>query len=69
MTASIYFKAVKKSHEQLFILVHLTDGAPAHGAESVTVAYKNGVDDCRVRGVFVDNELVSFVTSYNKKGV
>ncbi|CAD0048325.1 unnamed protein product [Aureobasidium pullulans] len=66
---SKYFKAVEKFKEQLFVLVHLTAGAPARGTESVTVAYENGVDDRGYRGVFVDNGLVSFVTSYNKTGV
>ncbi|KAH0399710.1 hypothetical protein KCU89_g5930, partial [Aureobasidium melanogenum] len=66
---SQYFKAVEKFKEQLFVLVHLTAGAPARGTESVTVAYENGVDDRGYRGVFVDNGLVSFVTSYNKTGV
>ncbi|KAG9511447.1 hypothetical protein KCV07_g10154, partial [Aureobasidium melanogenum] len=66
---SRYFKAVEKFKEQLFVLVHLTAGAPARGTESVTVAYENGVDDRGYRGVFVDNGLVSFVTSYNKTGV
>ncbi|KAG9665746.1 hypothetical protein KCV03_g10303, partial [Aureobasidium melanogenum] len=66
---SRYFKAVEKFKEQLFVLVHLTAGAPARGTESVTVAYENGVDDRGYRGVFVDNGLVSFVTSYSKTGV
>ena len=66
---SRYFKAVEKFKEQLFVLVHLTAGAPARSTESVTVAYENGVDDRGYRGVFVDNGLVSFVTSYNKTGV
>ncbi|THX80985.1 hypothetical protein D6D08_04990 [Aureobasidium pullulans] len=66
---SQYFKAVEKFKEQMFVLVHLTAGAPARGTESVTVAYENGVDDRGYRGVFVDNGLVSFVTSYNKTGV
>jgi hypothetical protein len=66
---SKYFKAVEKFKEQLFVLVHLTAGAPARGTESVTVAYENRVDDRGYRGVFVDNGLVSFVTSYNKTGV
>ena len=42
---SRYFKAVEKFKEQLFVLVHLTAGAPARSTESVTVAYENGVDD------------------------
>lgn len=64
-----YFKAVEKFKEQLYVLVHLTAGAPARGTESVTVAYENGVDARGYRGVFVDNGLVSFVTSYSKTGV
>lgn len=66
---SKYFKAVEKFKEQLFVLVHLIAGAPAYGIESVTVAYKNSVDDRGYRGVFVDNGLVLFVTLYNKTGI
>ncbi|KAH0281972.1 hypothetical protein M436DRAFT_83827 [Aureobasidium namibiae CBS 147.97] len=54
---SKYFKAVEKFKEQLFVLVYLIAGAPARGIESVTVVYKNGVDDRGYRGVFVDNGL------------
>jgi len=64
-----YFNAVQTFKEQLFVLVHLTAGAPARGTESVTVAYENGVDDRGYRGVFVDNGLVAFVTAYNKTGM
>jgi hypothetical protein len=44
---SKYFKAMEKFKEQLFVLVHLTAGAPACGIEGVTIAYENGVDFSR----------------------
>lgn len=59
-----YLRKVRHFKETLFALVHLTAGAPARGTETISIQHRNSVD--APRGVFVDDGLVSFVTSYHK---
>jgi len=61
-----YFRAVKRFKEELFILVHLTGGAPARGTEIVSIQHENGNDSRTQRGIFIDKGMVQFVTSYHK---
>ena len=39
-----YFKTVKQFKEELFVLVHLTAGAPARGTEIISIQHINGKD-------------------------
>ena len=61
-----YMRAVQRFKERLFVLVHMTRGAPARGTEIVSIQYKNGVNGRGTRGVYIDRGLVSFVTLYHK---
>ena len=61
-----YMRAIRRFKERLFVLVHMTGGAPARGTEIVSIQYKNGVNGRGTRGVYIDGGLVSFVTSYHK---
>ena len=61
-----WISKLKRFKEELFVLVHLTGGAPARGSEIVSIKSENGPDSKVGRGVFVDRGLVSFVTTYNK---
>ena len=63
-TVDDYFRSLRSFKEQLFVLVHLTGGAPARGTEITSIQHRNGVN--AARGVFIENGLVSFVTSYHK---
>ena len=60
-----YGKAMKAFREQLLVLMHMSGGQPARGTELVTVQYKNGVDG-DVRGLFIEDGAVVFVTMYSK---
>lgn len=61
-----YMKAVRRFKETLFVLVHLSGGAPARGTEITSIQYENGAEGVGHRGVFVEGGLVSFVTTYHK---
>ncbi|KAI5235343.1 hypothetical protein E4T42_09726 [Aureobasidium subglaciale] len=61
-----YFQKVKAFKEELFALVHLTGGAPARGTEILSVQHENGEGSRSQRGIFIDQGLVAFVTSYHK---
>ena len=61
-----WIQQLKKFKEELFVLVHMTGGAPVRGTEIVSIRSKNGADGRTGRGIFVDRGLVSFVTTYNK---
>lgn len=61
-----YFKRVKRFKEELFVLVHLTGGAPVRGTEIISIQHENGKDSRTQRGIFVDKGIVQFVTSYYK---
>lgn len=61
-----YMQQIRRFKERLFVLAHMTGGAPARGTEVVSVQCENGVNGRGTRGVFVGRGLVSFVTSYHK---
>ncbi|KAK4170629.1 hypothetical protein QBC36DRAFT_226075, partial [Triangularia setosa] len=60
-----YAEAMKSFRSKLLVLMHMSGGQPARGTELVTVQYKNGVDG-DIRGLFIDDRSVVFVTMYNK---
>ena len=60
-----YGEAMKVFREQLLVLMHMSGGQPARGTELVTVQYKNGADG-DVRGLFIEDGAVVFVTIYSK---
>lgn len=51
--------------EQLLLLIHLTSGQPARGTEILSLRYKNSLHG-QIRNVFLEDGLVSTVTSYHK---
>jgi hypothetical protein len=57
---------VKSFKEELFVLVHLTGGAPARGTEIISIQHENGKDSRAQRGIFIDKGFIQFVTSYHK---
>jgi hypothetical protein len=59
-------KAVRRFKETLFALVHLSGGAPARGTEITSIQHANSQEGVGHRGIFVDEGLVSFVTTYHK---
>ena len=61
-----WIKQLKRFKEELFVLVHLTGGAPTRGIEVISIKSKNRADRKVGRGVFVDRGLVSLVITYNK---
>jgi len=48
------------------VLVHMSAGAPARSTELTSIQRMNGQNARSQRGVFVDNGLVAFVTTYHK---
>ena len=61
-----YLRAVKKYKERLIVLVHLSGGAPGRSTELTSIQCENGKHARSQRGVFIDNGLMAFVTSYHK---
>lgn len=61
-----YFRQVRQFKEELFVLVHLSAGAPARGTELITVMHRNPQQGRGQRGVFIDDGMVVFATSYHK---
>ena len=61
-----YLQDIRTLKEQMFVLVHITGGAPARGTEIISVEHKNGADGRGGRGVFIEGGLIAFVTSYHK---
>lgn len=60
-----YLQLVEAFLRRLLLLVHMTGGQPARGTELLTLRWRNS-SHSEVRNVFVENGLVSFVTSYHK---
>ncbi|KAJ1673709.1 hypothetical protein EV182_004712, partial [Spiromyces aspiralis] len=60
-----YGEATKVFREQLLVLMHMSGGQPARGTELVTVQYKNSTEG-DIRGLFVEDGAVVFVTMYSK---
>ena len=61
-----YFRQVRRFKEGLFVLVHMTAGAPARGTEVISIRHENGQLSRAQRGIFIDRGMVQFVTSYHK---
>lgn len=61
-----YLRAVKKCKERLIVLVHLSGGAPGRSTELTSIQCENGKYARSQRGVFMDDGLMAFVTSYHK---
>lgn len=60
-----YAARMKSFRAKLLVLMHMSGGQPARGTELVTVQYKNGAGG-DIRGIFIDDGAVAFVTMYNK---
>lgn len=65
-TVADYLRAVTRFKEELMVLVHMSAGAPARSTELTSIQRVNGQNARSQRGVFVDNGLVAFVTTYHK---
>lgn len=65
-TVEGYFRQVRQFKEELFTLAHLSAGAPARGTELITVMHRSPQQGRGERGVFVDDGMVVFATSYHK---
>lgn len=61
-----YLQAITRFKEELIVLVHMSAGAPARSTELTSIQRENGKDARSQRGVFIDNGLVAFVTTYHK---
>lgn len=60
-----YIQLMRSFLRRLLLLVHLTGGQPARGTELLTLRWRNSAR-CETRNIFMENGLVSFVTSYHK---
>ena len=61
-----YLRRVKQWKEGMLALVHMSAGAPARATELVSIQQVNGRDARSHRGIFIDQGMVAFVTSYHK---
>lgn len=61
-----YFRQIRRFKEELLVLVHMSAGAPARATELISIHRENGPEARSQRGVFIDDGMVSFVTSYHK---
>jgi hypothetical protein len=59
-----YVQLIQAFLRRLLLLVHLTGGQPARGTELLTLRWRNSAC-CETRNIFLENGLVSFVTSYH----
>ncbi|KAF1828018.1 hypothetical protein BDW02DRAFT_593434 [Decorospora gaudefroyi] len=57
-TVQAYMKGVRSFKEGLFVLVHLSAGAPARGTEMTSILCENDASGVGYRGIFVDNGLL-----------
>ena len=60
-----YFIKIRRFKERLLVLIHLTSGAPARGTELLTIRYRNSTIGGG-RNLYLEDGLVSLVTSYHK---
>lgn len=63
--AERYLKQVDTFLERLLLIAQLVSGQPARGSELMSLQLCNTID-CRRRNIFLENGLISFVTSYHK---
>jgi hypothetical protein len=61
-----YLRKIRKFKEELIVLVHMSAGAPARATELISIQRENGADARSQRGIFIDDGLAAFVTSYHK---
>lgn len=62
---NLYISRVERFLERLLLLVHITSGQPARATELLGLRYCNTVEGHH-RNIFIDDGLVSTVTSYHK---
>ncbi|KAK6433365.1 hypothetical protein LTR95_010457 [Oleoguttula sp. CCFEE 5521] len=62
----VYLRRVKRWKEGILALVHMSAGAPARATELVSIQQVNGQNARSHRGIFIDQGMVAFVTSYHK---
>ena len=60
-----YLQLTQTFLRRLLLLVHMTGGQPARGTELLTLRWRNSVRS-EIRNIFIENGMVSFVTSYHK---
>lgn len=63
--AEHYLQQVDAFLHRLLLIIHITSGQPSRGTELLSIQYCNTAHGLQ-RNVFVENGLVSFVTSYHK---
>ena len=61
----IYLAKVDRFLERLLLLVHITSGQPSRATETLSLRHENTVEGGH-RNVFIEDGLVSTVTSYHK---
>ena len=61
-----YFRSVRRFKEEMAVLVHLSAGSPARATELISIQAENGPEGRGQRGVFIEDGMVEFVTSYHK---
>ncbi|KAA8617338.1 hypothetical protein PtrV1_10639 [Pyrenophora tritici-repentis] len=60
-----YFEKVDKFLERLLLLIHMTGGQPPRGTELIGLQHSNTAQG-QHRGIFLEEGLISTVTSYHK---
>jgi hypothetical protein len=60
-----YISRVDSFLERLLLLVHVTSGQPARGTETLSLRHVNAMNGHH-RNVFVENGMISTVTTYHK---
>jgi hypothetical protein len=60
-----YLQLIHVFLRHLLLLVHITGGQPARGTELLTLRWRNSARS-EARKIFIENGMVSFVTSYHK---
>ena len=61
-----YLRTVRKFKEKGIVLKHFSGGAPGRSTELISIQCENGKHARSQRGIFMDNGMLSFVTSYHK---
>lgn len=61
-----YLRKVNRWKEGMLALVHMSGGAPARATELISIQQVNGPNARSHRGIFIDQGMVAFVTSYHK---
>lgn len=61
-----YLRTFKKFKEKGIVLKHLSGGAPGRSTKLISIQCENGKHARSQRGIFMDNGMLSFVTSCHK---